>query len=223
MATNSHGTSNTDDDPTSELPALPESEVVKQAPDPDAIPVLTDVTESLPVLTDILHPGPAPDAERPPQAPSDSAATTDAASRTAVGDRRGNELQRRVEEQESLLREAIDQLDRVKEQAAWVRDALLSEQRDRSRLAEQVSELLGQRAGGRPQGDGTGESDDASPPPSPTGNRNRDRNWNRHRSRQLDQSRSRSRKHGLSLIRCLIRCLSRNWPWTRRWPTRSRR
>ncbi len=175
MATNSRGTSHTDDDPTSELPALSESATVKQPADQDAIPVLTDVTESLPVLTDILHPGPAsepgpaPEAGRPPQAPSsDPGATTDAAAWTVVGDRTGNELHRRVEEQECRLREAIDQLDRVKEQAAWVRDALLNEQRDRGRLEAQVSELLGQRVGDRPRSDATGASD---PSPVPAARR----------------------------------------------------
>jgi hypothetical protein len=121
------------------LPVVKGAKEQKGAPDSrvagqDPIPVLTDDMAAVPVLTEVMPVAPAPAQQR--QTDRDSATSR---KRRTLAER---DVRERIAEQEARLEQTMAQLERIKAQAASVRDALATEQQNRHILEQQVSDLL---------------------------------------------------------------------------------
>jgi hypothetical protein len=104
-----------------------------RAADRDMIPVLTDDMAAVPVLTEVIPEVPAHQKEQPDRNRPGSKSLRTRAER---------DVRDRIAEQEARLEQTMAQLERVKAQAASVRDALAAEQHNRHMLEQRVSDLL---------------------------------------------------------------------------------
>ncbi len=127
-----------------------------RAADRDVIPVLTDDMAAVPVLTEVIPEAPAPRKEPPDRSRPGSRSLRTRAER---------DVRDRIAEQEARLEQTMAQLERVKAQAASVRDALAAEQHNRHMLEQRVSELLTRRRGVTAVDAGAASSEKARPVP----------------------------------------------------------